>query len=237
MFWRLDYAAVSVSGQTLFFCNFHAYVKSIDIRKRFILCRSSSIWILYWPHVEIMQPEFIWRVSEIHLLNSQPTPADGCISTEQRWVSIYGKADCLLNLARVLDEMQQTARQHAGLLFHGAVCDRAPRPVFNGLVCDRRAAERNRGKMRVRHQRSQASTRLFALGITSRASEKTQGGENEQPGPSPAGGVSNKPPLTQLHEQGCPWTRHGWRRRPCLSHLNVVCFGLGTWVTCYFNCN
>lgn len=103
-------------------------------------------------------------------------------------------------MARVHDEMQQTAHKHAGLLFPGAVCDRARHPVFNGIVCDRRAAEGNPA----RHQRGQASTRLFALGITSWASEKTQGGENSQPCPSPAGGVSIKPPMTQLHEQGCP---------------------------------
>lgn len=111
------------------------------------------------------------------------------------------QAVCLLNLARVHDEMQQTAQQHAGLLFPGAVWDRACHLVFNGPVCDRRAAE---GNLRARHQRSQASTRLFALGITSWASEKTQGGENSQPCPSRAGGVSINPPMTQLHEHGCP---------------------------------
>lgn len=53
------------------------------------------------------------------------------------------QAVCLLNLARVHDEMQQTAQQHAGLLFPGAVWDRACHLVFNGPVCDRRAAEGN----------------------------------------------------------------------------------------------
>lgn len=53
------------------------------------------------------------------------------------------QAVCLLNLARVHDETQQTAQQHAGLLFPGAVWDRACHLVFNGPVCDRRAA---RGK-------------------------------------------------------------------------------------------
>lgn len=53
-----------------------------------------------------------------------------------------------------------------------------------------------------RHQRGQASTRLFVLGITSWASEKTQGGEHSQPCLSPAASVSIKAAMTAVPEPG-----------------------------------
>lgn len=55
---------------------------------------------------------------------------------------------------------------------------------------------------RARHQRGQASTRLFVLGITSWASEKTQGGERSQPCLSPAASVSIKAAMTAVPEPG-----------------------------------
>lgn len=50
---------LSVAKLTDHFWNFHACVKNMIILNIYILYRSSSIWILYWPRVEIMQPEFI----------------------------------------------------------------------------------------------------------------------------------------------------------------------------------
>lgn len=211
--------------------HFHACVKNMKILNIYILYRSSSIWILYWPHVEIMQPEFIWRAPEIHLLNSQLTPADGCIMTAQRWVSIYGRPfvcwiwqESTMKCNRPCSSMQTCYFLMQSVIEHVIQC------LTNLFVIAGRRGkpgERDISAVKLQHVPSHPASHPGPL--------RKQGDENSQPYPSPAGGVSIKPPMTQLHEQRCPWTRHGWGRCSCLSHFNVICFGLGTSVTCYFN--
>lgn len=166
-----------------------------------------------------MQPDFIWRVIEIPLLNPQPSPADGCIMSAQPnvWPVISSP-----NWARDHNAMQQRAQHHAALLFHGATCDRARHLAFNGPVCDRRGkpGERDISAVKLQHVSSCSAS---------------------HPGPLRKHRVVNTASHVCHLLQVSPLKRRwqlslnpAWMLTtpPSLSHFNLVCFGLGSSFTC-----
>lgn len=136
------FSAVSVSGQTSF-CKFHPYAKYLNIWNVYsIFCTG------YFVHLDIILVscwDYATRISlksTRNLFNKFTTHPSCWLPNGTMALSVnLWQAVCLLNVARLHREMLQTAQQHAGLLFPGAVCDPARRPVFYGPVCDRRAAE------------------------------------------------------------------------------------------------
>lgn len=146
-----------------------------------------------------MQPDFIWRVIEIPLLNPQPWPADGCIMSAQPYIEYQCVAAyffCRIGQESTM-QCNKRAQQHAALLFHGAACDRARHLAFNGPVCDRRGkpGERDISAVKLQHVSSCSASHPGPL-------RKTQGGEHSQPCLSPAASVSIKAAMTAVPEPG-----------------------------------